>query len=107
MIAAPFHVRQEQAGDSLHAERTPWSIKEKEAKGDKPASVEVVGPLKEAGTVVQVFLLQYANGFPEDKVAFGKAPKAEDIVRLSELRQIKYDVSVRVPYLAARDAQIS
>ena len=81
----------------------PWSIKEKEAKGDKPASVEVVGPLKEAGTVVQVFLLQYANGFPEDKVAFGKAPKAEDIVRLSELRQIKYDVSVRVPYLAARD----
>lgn len=81
----------------------PWTIKTKEAKGEKPASVEVVGPLKEAGTVVQVFLLQYANGFAENQIAFGQAPKAEDIIRLSELRQIKYDVSVRVPYLAARD----
>lgn len=81
----------------------PWAIKEKEAKGDKPADVGVVGPLKDAGTVVQVFLLQYANGFPLDQVAFGKAPTAADIIRLSELRQIKYDVSNRVPYLAKRD----
>jgi len=81
----------------------PWAIKVKEAKGEKPASVEVVGPLKEAGTVVQVFLLQYANGFPAEQVGFGRTPKADDIIRLSELRQMKYDVSVRVPYLAARD----
>ncbi|MDQ0456917.1 histidine-type phosphatase [Rhizobium paknamense] len=90
------------ASDCTLSER-PWAIKVKEAKGEKPASVEVTGPLKEAGTVVQVFLLQYANGFPADQVAFGKAPTADDIIRLSELRQIKYDVSVRVPYLAARD----
>jgi 4-phytase / acid phosphatase len=81
----------------------PWAIKEKKTKGTKPADVGVVGPLKDAGTVVQVFLLQYANGFPLDQVAFGKAPTAADIIRLSELRQIKYDLSNRVPYLAKRD----
>ncbi|MCF1483418.1 histidine-type phosphatase [Agrobacterium vitis] len=81
----------------------PWSIKVKQAKGEKPASVEVVGPLKDAGTVVQVFLLQYANGFPADQVGFGKTPTEADIIRLSQLRQIKYDLGNRVPYLAARD----
>lgn len=72
-------------------------------QGEKPASVEVVGPLKDAGTVVQVFLLQYANGFPADQVGFGKTPTEADIIRLSQLRQIKYDLGNRVPYLAARD----
>jgi 4-phytase / acid phosphatase len=85
------------------AER-PWTVDMKEAKGDKPASVSVKGSLAEAGTLVQVFLLQYANGFPADQVAFGKASTSADIIRLSELRQWKYDVGNRVPYLARRDA---
>jgi 4-phytase / acid phosphatase len=82
----------------------PWTIDMKQAKGDKPASVSVKGPLAEAGTLVQVFLLQYANGFPADQVAFGKASTLADIIRLSDLRQWKYDVGNRVPYLARRDA---
>ncbi|OQP85865.1 hypothetical protein BTR14_13890 [Rhizobium rhizosphaerae] len=81
-----------------------WQIDVKEGEGDKPASVSLKGPLAKAGTLVQVFLLQYANGFPADQVAFGKASTAADIIRLSELRQLKYDVGNRVPYLAARDA---
>ncbi|OLP58280.1 hypothetical protein BJF93_06610 [Xaviernesmea oryzae] len=82
----------------------PWKLDVKEARDDKPASVSVKGPLAKAGTLAQVFLLQYANGFPADQVAFGKASTAEDIIRLSKLRQLKYDVGNRVPYLAARDA---
>lgn len=82
----------------------PWEIKIKEGKGNKPPSVAVTGPLAEAGTLVQVFLLQYTNGFPADQIAFGKASTAAEIIRLSELRQIKYDLGNRVPYLAARDA---
>lgn len=82
----------------------PWALDVKVAKNDKPASVSVKGPLAEAGTVVQVFLLQYANGFPPNQVAFGKASTADDIIRLSALRQMKYDVGNRVPYLAQRDA---
>ncbi len=81
-----------------------WTLDVKAAKNDKPASVSVKGPLADVGTAVQVFLLQYANGFPPDQVAFGKASKADDIIRLSALRQMKYDVGNRVPYLAQRDA---
>lgn len=85
-------------------ENRAWTIDVKAAKADKPASVAVKGPLADAGTLVQVFLLQYANGFPANQVAFGKASTVDDIIRLSALRQIKYDVGNRVPYLAQRDA---
>lgn len=91
-------------GSACSLQSRPWKIDVKAAKGDKPASVAVKGPLAGAGTAVQVFLLQYANGFPADQVAFGKASPSADIIRLSELRQIKYDVGNRVPYLAQRDA---
>lgn len=84
-------------------EQRPWTIETKAAKDGKPASVSMKGPIVEAGTIVQVFLLQYANGFPADQVAFGKASSAADIIRLSQLRQVKYDIGNRVPYLAARD----
>lgn len=92
------------AGSACSMQTRDWTIEVKDAKGEKPASVSVKGPLAEAGTAVQVFLLQYANGFPVDQVAFGKAPTAADIIRLSELRQIKYDLGNRVTYLAKRDA---
>ncbi|MDO1580930.1 histidine-type phosphatase [Rhizobium oryzicola] len=91
-------------GSACSLQNREWSIEVKEAKGDKPASVSLKGPLAEAGTAAQVFLLQYANGFPADQVAFGKASTATDIIRLSELRQVKYDIGNRVPYLAKRDA---
>ncbi|MBZ5760321.1 MULTISPECIES: histidine-type phosphatase [Rhizobium] len=84
-------------------EQRPWTIETKAAKDGKPASVSMKGPIVEAGTIVQVFLLQYANGFPADQVAFDKASSAADIIRLSQLRQVKYDIGNRVPYLAARD----
>lgn len=83
--------------------RRPWKIKVDAADGDQPAGVSVKGPIADAGTLVELFLLQYANGFPMQQVAFGRLKGPEDIIRLSALRQMKYDVGNRVPYLAARD----
>ncbi|NTJ41299.1 histidine-type phosphatase [Agrobacterium larrymoorei] len=94
----------EVADSPCSMQHRPWTIEAKQDEQKKTTSVSVKGPLSEAGTVVQVFLLQYANGLPADQVAFGKASTAQDIIRLSELRQIKYDVGNRVPYLAQRDA---
>ncbi len=94
----------EAADSPCSMQHRPWTIEAKQDEQKKTTSVSVKGPLSEAGTVVQVFLLQYANDLPADQIAFGKASTADDIIRLSELRQIKYDVGNRVPYLAQRDA---
>lgn len=94
----------EAADSPCSMQHRPWTMEVKQNRENKPYGVSVKGPLSEAGTVAQVFLLQYANGLPADQVAFGKASSAADIIRLSELRQIKYDVGNRVLYLAQRDA---
>ena len=67
-------------------------------------SVDWTGPMGEAATIAQVFLLEYANGFPPEQVAWGRAATADAVIRLSELRKIKYEYQERVPYIARRGA---
>ena len=67
-------------------------------------SVTWTGPLGEAATIAQVLLLEYANGFPPEQVGWGRASSAEAVVRLSELRKIKYEYQERIPYIARRGA---
>ena len=67
-------------------------------------SVNWTGPMGEAATIAQVLLLEYANGFPPEQVGWGRASTAEAVVRLSELRKIKYEYQERVPYIARRGA---
>jgi 4-phytase/acid phosphatase len=67
-------------------------------------SVNWTGPLGEAATIAQVLLLEYANGFPPEQVGWGRASTAEAVIRLSELRKIKYEYQERVPYIARRGA---
>lgn len=67
-------------------------------------SVNWTGPLGEAATIAQVLLLEYANGFPSEQVGWGRASTAEAVIRLSELRKIKYEYQERVPYIARRGA---
>ena len=67
-------------------------------------SVNWTGPMGEAATIAQVLLLEYANGFPLEQVGWGRAATAEAVIRLSELRKIKYEYQERVPYIARRGA---
>lgn len=67
-------------------------------------SVNWTGPLGEASTITQMLLLEYANGFPPEQIGWGRASTAEAVIRLSELRKIKYDYQERVPYIARRGA---
>jgi len=67
-------------------------------------NVDWTGPMGEAATIAQVFLLEYANGFPPEQVAWGRAATADAVIRLSELRKIKYEFQERVPYIARRGA---
>ena len=67
-------------------------------------SVNWTGPMGEAATIAQVLLLEYANGFPPEQVGWGRASTAEAVIRLSELRKIKYEYQERVHYIARRGA---
>ena len=67
-------------------------------------NVDWTGPMGEAATIAQVLLLEYANGFPSEQVAWGRTATADAVIRLSELRKIKYEYQERVPYIARRGA---
>jgi 4-phytase/acid phosphatase len=67
-------------------------------------SIDLRGSLGVASTVVQVLLLEYANGLPADQVAWGRASSAADIIGLSAIRKLKYEYQERVPYIARRGA---
>lgn len=78
----------------------PWAIEPSSEK----RNLKITGPLSSAATMSQVFLLEYAQGLPADKVAWGRASSRGDVIRLSELRKVKYEYFERVPYIARRGA---
>lgn len=84
--------------DTCRIDELPWEIK---PTSDK-RGLKIEGPMSTAATISQIFLLEYGQGLPADKVAWGRAATREDVVRLSELRKIKYEYYERVPYLARR-----
>ena len=52
----------------------------------------------------EVFRLEYSQGLPLDKVAFGHAPTAADVSGLMVLTKAKYDYLNDIPYIASRGA---
>ena len=78
----------------------PWEI----APKSDGRNLSLEGPIGEASTIAQVFLLEYANGLPPDQLAWGHIKSADDVIRLSAMRQIKYEYFERVPYIARRGA---
>jgi len=67
-------------------------------------NLSISGPMALAATVSQIFLLEYAQGLPPDQVAWGLAGRREEVLRFSEMRQIKYEYFERVPYIARHGA---
>jgi 4-phytase/acid phosphatase len=60
------------------------------------------GPLAIASTAAEVFLLQYAQGFPPDQVAWGRASTPQAMRPLLRLHTLDFDLLERTPYLATR-----
>ncbi|MDH8270784.1 histidine-type phosphatase, partial [Klebsiella pneumoniae] len=49
----------------------------------------------------ETFRLQYAEGLPLEQVAFGHVKNTDDLTRLNKLHQIKFDLILHDPYIAA------
>jgi 4-phytase / acid phosphatase len=80
------------------------------ALGDLPStisaedsgSVRLSGPIAIASTAAEVFLLEYAQGFPEHQVAWGRASTPQALRPLLRLHTLQFDLMQRTRYLAIR-----
>ncbi|WP_127088575.1 histidine-type phosphatase [Aquabacter cavernae] len=68
----------------------------------KPEGITITGPLSEAAQAGEIFLLEYAQGFPPGEVAWGEASDAARLGPLLAPRNRLSDLARSLPYLAVR-----
>jgi len=67
-------------------------------------SIDVAGPIRVASGAAQVLMLQYLEGFPMDRVGWGRA-SLDQITQVSRLHALLFEVYSRPAYLAPRVAR--
>jgi 4-phytase/acid phosphatase len=68
----------------------------------KDGSVRLTGAIPIGSTASEIFLLEYAQGLPLNRVAWGRASSPAAIRSLLRLHRVQFDLIERTPYLAAR-----
>ncbi|KAB0265902.1 histidine-type phosphatase [Microvirga brassicacearum] len=79
----------------------PWSIRIATEEGNQ---LTLEGPLADASTVGEIIRLEYSGGMPPDQVGWGRIKTAADVKAVLSLHKAQYDVTLRVPYIAKRNA---
>ena len=69
---------------------------------DQTGKIRLSGPISIGSTASEIFLLEYAEGFPERQVAWGRASTPGAIRPLLRLHAAQFNLMERAPYLAAR-----
>jgi 4-phytase/acid phosphatase len=69
-----------------------------------PDGIKLQGPLATASTASEIFLLEYAQGFDQDRVGWGRAFSAEILRDVLAAHERASDLTRRLPYVAARRA---
>ena len=64
--------------------------------------VRLSGPITIGSTASEVFLLEYADGLPDQQIAWGRASTPQAIRPLLRLHTLDFDLMERTPYLAKR-----
>src|SRR5262249_17255986 len=70
----------------------------------KDGGTGLSGPIAIGSTASEVFLLEYAQGLPGNKVAWGLVSTPADINELLKLHGLQFDLIDRTKYLAQRQA---
>ncbi len=73
-----------------------------ELVADDKGHLHLSGPVSIGSVAAEVFLLEYAEGFPENEVAWGRAATPRAIRRVMPLHVAQFDLMDRTPYLASR-----
>lgn len=79
----------------------PWGLKIDAEKGN---AASLSGPLKDASTVAEVIRMEYSDDMPLDQVGWGRVGSAAKVASLLALHEAQYDATLRVPYIARREA---
>ncbi len=64
------------------------------------------GPLKMAATAVEVFLLEYEEGFPAQQVGWGEAASLDKLALLLPAHNVYSDLLRKDPYIAAHNGSL-
>lgn len=67
-------------------------------------SIDVAGPIRLASGAAQVLMLEYLEGFPMDRVGWGRA-SLDQITQVSRLHALLFEVYSRPSYVAPRVAR--
>lgn len=70
--------------------------------GESPDGPKLEGGIARAATISENFLLAYADGRPEDEIAWGEATTPEALAELAPPRNLFLALTRKPPYLAAR-----
>jgi 4-phytase / acid phosphatase len=68
-------------------------------RGQRDNLVQINGPIRASGSMIDVLMLEYANGFPLQEVGWGRAT-SERIVQLLPLHSLWFDLSHGTPECA-------
>jgi 4-phytase/acid phosphatase len=68
----------------------------------KDGGAHLTGPISIGSTASEIFLLEYAQGLPRNRVAWGRASSPAAIRPLLVFHRLQFDLIERAPYLAAR-----
>jgi 4-phytase / acid phosphatase len=68
----------------------------------KDGGISLSGPISIGSTAGEIFLLEYAQGFPQNGVAWGRASTPAAIRELLFFHRVQFDLIERTPYLAGR-----
>ncbi|MGC7411468.1 histidine-type phosphatase [Pandoraea pneumonica] len=72
-----------------------WGVKDS-------GKIGLTGPVSVGASMSETIRMQYADGWPLERIAFGHVKGEVDVIRLMGLRSAKYDLVNHTPYLARR-----
>lgn len=94
-VGAPADCVAKRSANACGLYAKAWGVKD-------DGKVGLTGPVSVGASMSETIRMQYADGWPLKRIAFGHVKRADDVVRLMGLRSAKYDLVNHTPYLARR-----
>lgn len=85
-------------------DRLPSCLVSHPASG-APTQILLGGALRNASTFVEILLLEYANGFPQSEVGWGRITR-DQMSEVFRLHTMAFDLEQRTPYIAKRQGSV-